>query len=69
MTKDRKKPRIRYDEGCLAAHALNIMGDRWALLVVRELMLGPKRFGAIRARVGDAVPVHEREVEVTTVAG
>lgn len=48
MTKDRKKPRIRYDEGCLAAHALNIMGDRWALLVVRELMLAPKRFQAIR---------------------
>lgn len=48
MTKDRKKPRIRYDEGCLAAHALNIMGDRWALLVVRELMLAPKRFQVIR---------------------
>ena len=48
MTKDRKKPRIRYDEGCLAAHAMNLMGDRWALLVVRELMLAPKRFQAIR---------------------
>lgn len=48
MTKDRQDPRIRYDEGCLAAHALNIVGDRWALLVVRELMLAPKRFQAIR---------------------
>ena len=40
--------RIRYDEGCLAAHALNVIGDRWALLVVRELMLTPKRFQKIR---------------------
>lgn len=42
-------PRIRYDEGCLAAHALNLIGDRWALLVVRELMFAPKRFQMIRS--------------------
>ncbi len=48
MTKTRQNPRIRYDEGCLAAHALNAIGDRWGLLVVRELMLAPKRFQAIR---------------------
>lgn len=41
--------RKTYAEGCLAAHALDLIGDRWALLVVRELMLGPKRFGAMRA--------------------
>ncbi|HPD93041.1 MAG TPA: helix-turn-helix domain-containing protein [Pararhodobacter sp.] len=38
-----------YNEGCLAAHALDLIGDRWALLVLRELMLGPKRFGALQA--------------------
>lgn len=38
-----------YAEGCLAAHALDLIGDRWALLVVRELMLGPRRFGSLRA--------------------
>ena len=48
MSQTRHSPRIRYDEGCLAAHALNVVGDRWALLVVRELMLAPKRFQAIR---------------------
>ena len=47
MTEDRRS----YDEGCIAAHALDLIGDRWALLVVRELMLGPKRFGAIREGV------------------
>lgn len=41
--------RLRYDEGCLGAHALNAIGDRWALLVVRELMFAPKRFQMIRA--------------------
>ncbi|MEZ5215246.1 MAG: helix-turn-helix domain-containing protein [Ilumatobacteraceae bacterium] len=41
--------RLRYDEGCLAANALNVVGDRWALLVVRELLLSPKRFQTIRA--------------------
>lgn len=49
MTKTGEAARIRYDEGCLAAHALNVIGDRWALLIVRELMLTPKRFQMIRA--------------------
>lgn len=43
--------RKTYNEGCIAAHALDLIGDRWALLVVRELMLGPRRFGAIKANL------------------
>lgn len=38
-----------YDDGCAAAHALDLVGERWALLVVRELLLGPKRFTDLRA--------------------
>lgn len=49
MSKAGKK--LRYDEGCLAAHALNTIGDRWALLVVRELMFAPKRFQMIRVGI------------------
>ena len=49
MTDTGKILRLRYDEGCLGAHALNLVGDRWALLVVRELMFQPKRFQMIRA--------------------
>lgn len=41
--------RRRYDDACAAAHALDLLGDRWALLVVRELMTGPKRFTDLRA--------------------
>jgi DNA-binding HxlR family transcriptional regulator len=33
-----------YDLYCPIAHALDVVGDRWALLVVRELMQGPKRY-------------------------
>ena len=33
-----------YGDGCAVAHALELVGERWALLVVRELLLGPKRF-------------------------
>ena len=49
MTKTGEAGRVRYDEGCPGAHALNQIGDRWALLVVRELMFAPKRFQMIRA--------------------
>jgi DNA-binding HxlR family transcriptional regulator len=42
-------PRRRYGDGCGTAHALELIGERWALLVMRELMLGPKRFSDIRA--------------------
>lgn len=38
-----------YDDGCAAAHALDLVGERWALLVVRELVLGPRRFTDLRA--------------------
>ena len=49
-----RKP--RYDEGCAAAFTLGIIGDRWALLVVRELMLAPKRFRAIKAGLPGITP-------------
>jgi DNA-binding HxlR family transcriptional regulator len=37
-----------YGDGCGIAHALDLIGERWALLVVRELLLGPKRFTDLR---------------------
>jgi DNA-binding HxlR family transcriptional regulator len=33
-----------YNDGCASAHALDLVGERWALIVVRELILRPKRF-------------------------
>ncbi len=37
-----------YDDPCGIARALDVVGERWALLVVRELVLGPKRFTDLR---------------------
>jgi DNA-binding HxlR family transcriptional regulator len=37
-----------YRDACGTAHALDLIGERWALLVVRELMLGPKRFSDLK---------------------
>lgn len=41
-----------YADGCAAAHALDLIGERWALLIVRELILGPKRFTDLRTGLG-----------------
>ena len=38
-----------YDDACGTAHALDLIGERWALLVLRELMLGPRRFSGLKA--------------------
>lgn len=40
--------RRTYGDACGIARALDILGERWALLVVRELLVGPKRFTDIR---------------------
>jgi DNA-binding HxlR family transcriptional regulator len=45
-----------YCDGCAAAHALDLVGERWALLVIRELLLGPKRFTDLRAGLPGASP-------------
>jgi DNA-binding HxlR family transcriptional regulator len=34
----------KFDQYCPVAHALSLVGERWALLIVRELLQGPKRY-------------------------
>jgi DNA-binding HxlR family transcriptional regulator len=34
----------RYDQYCPVCHALGLIGERWSLLIVRELLRGPKRY-------------------------
>jgi DNA-binding HxlR family transcriptional regulator len=41
----------RYDQYCPIAHALDLVGERWALLIVRELMQGPKRYTDLAAQL------------------
>ena len=38
-----------YDDACGAALGMEFVGERWALLIMRELLLGPRRFGELRA--------------------
>jgi DNA-binding HxlR family transcriptional regulator/putative sterol carrier protein len=45
-----------YDDACRAAYALDLVGERWGLLVVRELLLGPKRFSDLRAGLPNVSP-------------
>jgi len=45
-----------YGDRCGIARALDIVGERWALLVVRELLLGPKRFTDLRAGLPNVGP-------------
>jgi len=56
-----------YGDRCGVARALDLVGERWALLVVRELLLGPKRFTDLRAglpHVGpDVLAQRLRELE------
>lgn len=41
--------RRSYDQFCGLAHALDVVGERWTLLIVRELMVGPKRYSDLAA--------------------
>ncbi len=49
-------PTRSYRDGCATAHALDLVGERWALLVVRELLLGPKRFTDLRSDLPGVSP-------------
>src|SRR5262249_22119370 len=41
--------RKSYDQYCAVARTLDVVGERWTLLIVRDLMLGPKRYTDLRA--------------------
>jgi DNA-binding HxlR family transcriptional regulator len=50
LTKTRKsQEKRRYDDACGLAHALELIGERWAMLVLRELGYGPRRFSELKA--------------------
>lgn len=46
-------PTMRYGQFCALARAAEIIGERWSLLIIRELMLGPKRFTDLRGGLPD----------------
>lgn len=48
LEKITKADKRRYDDACGAALGMEYVGERWALLLIRELLLGPRRFGELR---------------------
>lgn len=70
ITNQPEAARRRYEDACGTAHALELIGERWALLVMRELMLGPKRFSDIRADLpGISANVLTQRLESLEAAG
>ena len=50
LTKVRQREeKRRYDDACGLAHALDLVGERWAMLVLRELAYGPRRFSGLKS--------------------
>ena len=43
-----KQEKRRFDDACGLAHALDLVGERWAMLVLRELAYGPRRFSDLK---------------------
>ena len=59
-----------YDDACGMAFALELIGERWTPLILRELMFGPRRFGEIRAGVpGISANVLTQRLDGLEVAG
>jgi DNA-binding HxlR family transcriptional regulator len=48
MCEHPRVPDFRYPQFCPLARAAEVVGERWTLLIVRELLLGPKRFSDLR---------------------
>ena len=60
----------RYHDACGAAHGLDLVGERWALLVMRELMFGPRRFGDLKSDLcGVSANVLSQRLEGLEVSG
>lgn len=46
---ERPPTRRRYGQFCALARSLDVVGDRWTLLIVRELLPGPLRYSELKA--------------------
>jgi DNA-binding HxlR family transcriptional regulator len=71
ITESEKRAEKRwYDDACGTALAMELVGERWSLLIVRELMFGPRRFGELRkALTGISANVLTQRLEGMEAAG
>jgi DNA-binding HxlR family transcriptional regulator len=60
----------RYDDACAAAHGMDLIGERWSMPLIRELLLGPRRFGDLKTSLnGISANVLSQRLEGLEAAG
>ena len=68
--RDRGPEKRRYEDACAAAHAMDLFGERWAMPVMRELLLGPRRFTDLKTSLnGISAKVLTQRLEGLEAAG
>jgi DNA-binding HxlR family transcriptional regulator len=58
-----------YGDPCGIARALDVVGERWAMLIVRELLYGPKRFSDLRTGLGASPNVLSQRLDELEASG
>src|SRR5687768_10875623 len=71
ITKPRQNDeKRRYDDACAAAHGMDLIGERWSMPLIRELLLGPRRFSDLKTTLnGISANVLTQRLEGLEAAG
>ena len=71
ITKARQtEDKRRYDDACAAAHGMDLIGERWSMPLIRELLFGPRRFSDLKASLnGISANVLTQRLEGLEAAG
>jgi DNA-binding HxlR family transcriptional regulator len=68
--RDEADDKRRYDDACAAAHGMDLIGERWSMPLIRELLLGPRRFGDLKTSLnGISANVLTQRLEGLEAAG
>ena len=66
----RDEDKRRYDDACAAAHGMDLIGERWSMPLIRELLLGPRRFSDLKTSLnGISANVLTQRLEGLEAAG
>jgi len=66
----RSDEKRRYDDACAAAHGMDLLGERWSMPLIRELLLGPRRFSDLKTSLnGISANVLTQRLEGLEAAG
>jgi len=69
-TTRRGEDKRRYDDACAAAHGMDLIGERWSMPLIRELLLGPRRFSDLKTSLnGISANVLTQRLEGLEAAG